>query len=280
MFKHIKKVKNNNFICDELNKNKLKSNKFILSNYKKITHYVNNTDLPIKQEDRDLKKIIKYYRKLNKILVRLYNKIINDNEYNIFYKFEQIKPEIISDELYLQLTILDNLRNKLFLAQQKYDDICETITENKQLNEQQSKDLLKYQKLFYKQKNNKQLELKCTNIQNLCKRLDSELKLYEKMRDTFYDNDKINQLSKKYLRHISIPTSIENVFTDKMFILQDIFIISNYIEYHDLPIKDHHKVYQNVIDQCRNDSNILYNNNKPIKNILMPIIPKCILNKI
>lgn len=279
MIKFINNAKKDRFINTELARKKSDPNKFIITDYKIILYYVNNPNVKINKEHCYLKESIKYYRKLNTYLVELYSKIINEKKFNLILKFERIKPEIISNELINQLTKLDNLRNKLRLTQETYKSICDLIDKNRQINTQQSKDLIKNQNLFYEQINNKQLESKCTNNQKSYKRLNEELKLYEKMRDTFYD-DEINQLSTKYSRCMPIPKTLDEVFTDNMFILQDIYIISNYVEYPCLDVENQHEVYRLVINEYTNKMTILDNKGDPNKNLLVPFIPKCILNKV
>lgn len=277
MIKFINKVKKDRFINDELARKKSIPNKFIIIDYKIILFYVNNPNVKINKEHCHLKESIKYYRKLNTYLVELYSKIINENKFNLILKFERIKPEIIGTELYNQINKLDMLRRELTLSKKSMKIINVSIDKNKQTIKLQLNDKIKYQDLFYNQLKNKQLESKCKNIEDSCKRLDKELKINENIRDYNYE---VNQLSKKFSRCMPIPETLDEVFTNDMFILQDIFIISNYVEYPCLEIEDQHEVYRLVINEYTDKMTTLDNEGNPNPNLLVPFIPKCILKKI
>lgn len=277
--KHIKIAKKTRLINGELARKKSKPNEFKITDYKIILYYVNNPNVQINEEHRYLEKSIVYYRELNAFLVEIYSKIINEKKFNLIRKFERIKPEIIGTELFNQINKLDICRRELISSKEDFKSIQDQIVKNKQAIKQQSNNKIKYQNLFYNQLSNKQLESECKSIENSCKRLDQELKINEINRDTYY-NCEVNKLAKNYSRCMPIPKTIDEVFIDDMFILQDIYIISTYIEYPRLEIENQHEVYRLVINDYTNKMVTLDNKGNPDNNLLVPFIPKCILNKV
>jgi hypothetical protein len=65
-----------------------------------------------------------------------------------------------------------------------------------------------------------------------------------------------------------------------MFILQDIFIISTYIENPNLEIEDNHNGYQLVINEYTDKMITLDNKDNADNTLLVPFIPNRILKKV